>query len=180
MKSFTKSRRPRIKYKTFILIFFSIFIIFALSFFAFEITGIFNLDKQNNKNDSLLTSDINYSEPSNEQIKSSEDAKKQILENKQNNDLGISFSSISQNNNQLKIKVAISGVVSNDGTCDLVLEKNNQQIKISKPTFALTSYSTCQGFDIETSELTKGEWITKLSVTIKDKTSMISKTITLE
>ncbi len=148
------------------------------------ITIIFSLNHKtifNNQVNQNIDTSYNLSPPTEEQKQAGEDIKKQTLENKStNNDLGLSFSSISQNDSQLKIKISISGAITNDGTCDLMLEKDSQQLKISKPTFALTSYSTCQGFDINTTELSKGDWTLSLSVTVKDKASTINKTITLE
>ena len=160
-----------------LIIFFAILLIVAITIiFSLNYKAIFNNSVQKNED-----STYDLSPPTEEQKQAGEDIKKQSLENTPtNNELGLSFSSTSQSGSQLKIKVAINGAITNEGTCDLKLEKDGQKVEQSKPTFALTSYSTCQGFDIETNELTKGDWNVTLSVTINDKVSTINKIITLE
>lgn len=158
-------------------------IIFAI-ILIIVITVVFSLNYKTMFNNGTQKNDdstYDLSPPTQEQKQAGEDIKKQSLEETPtNNELGLSFSSINQSGGQLKIKVAINGAVTNVGTCNLTLGKDGQKIELSKPTFALTSYSTCQGFDIETGSLSKGDWDATLSVTIKDKTSTINKIITLE
>lgn len=133
-----------------------------------------------NKKNAADSSIINLDPPTEEQKQAGEDIKKTTNEYNTNNELGLSFGSINQINDQLKVKITISGLVSNNGLCNLKLQKDNQSFEYTKPTFALTSYSTCQGFDIDIKDYSRGEWIITLLVSTNDKSSTINKTITLE
>jgi hypothetical protein len=63
-----------------------------------------------------------------------------------------------QNGSILQIRALISAVV-NTGTCTLTLTKASQPtITQTANTQALSSTSTCQGFDVQTSELSVGTW----------------------
>jgi hypothetical protein len=63
-----------------------------------------------------------------------------------------------QNGSTLQIRSLISAVV-NTGACTLSLTKAGQPtITKSASTQALSSTSTCQGFDVPTSELSVGTW----------------------
>lgn len=171
-----KQKNKRRVINALIIIFAALLIIVISVVFSLNYKSIFGNNIRQSEN-----TPYDLSPPTDEQKKAGEEIKKQTLENTTtNNNLGLSFSSIAQTGSQLNIKVAISGAVSNDGTCDLTLEKDGQKIQLSKPTFALASYSTCQGFNVETGELAKGDWVINLSVTIKDKNSSITKTFSLE
>lgn len=132
-----------------------------------------------NKTSNKQETPYNLDPPTAEQIQAGEEIKKNANENN-NNDLGLTFSSINQSDSILYIRTAINGAVTNDGICTIKLQKNDQIYKFTKPTFALTSYSTCQGFDIDTSEYTKGQWEATLTVEVEEKTSSINQIITLE
>ncbi len=53
---------------------------------------------------------------------------------------------------------AIIGVLTNDGTCTLTLTKGTQTVTKTANVQAQASESTCQGFDVPTSELSTGTW----------------------
>lgn len=70
----------------------------------------------------------------------------------------VSFTTAKQNDSTLQIRVLI-GAVENTGTCTLVLSRAGQtSVTKTASTQALSSSSTCQGFDIPTSELSTGTW----------------------
>lgn len=74
-----------------------------------------------------------------------------------------------QNGSTLQVRILI-GTVENTGQCTLILTKSGQQtITKTAGIQALASTSTCQGFDIPTSELSVGTW--QLSVSY-DSTSL--------
>jgi len=63
-----------------------------------------------------------------------------------------------QNGATLQIRSLIS-TVTNDGTCTLALtNSSSQQIVKTSGVQALSTSSTCKGFDIPTSDLSIGEW----------------------
>lgn len=132
----------------------------------------------NKKTDTIDTT-YNPNPPTTEQIQAGEEIKKNDNENT-NNDLVLNFISINQSDSILYIRTAVNSAITNDGICTLKLQRNDQIYKFTKPTFALTSYSTCQGFDIDTSEYTKGQWEATLTVEVDEKTSSINQIITLE
>lgn len=169
-----KNNNIRIKYALVALL---LLIITAFVYFLLIDNSFFNSNSTNQTDNSSI--DLNP--PTEEQKQAGEDIKKDAIDSENtNNDLGLSFSSITQNTDLLQIRAAISGSVSNSGACTLNLQKDDQSFEFIESTFALSSYSTCQGFDIDKSELSLGEWNLSLSVRIDDKTSSINKIITLE
>ncbi|MDQ3123133.1 MAG: hypothetical protein M3Q14_00385 [bacterium] len=122
-------------------------------------------------------SKINYDKPTEEQKKTGENSKKQTVikeEAKPNtggsdqapsptpqpngkNKVGMMISAANQNGSVLQIRSMISAVT-NSGTCTLTLTKSGQTVTKTAGVQALASDSTCQGFDIPTSELSPGNW----------------------
>lgn len=136
----------------------------------------------NTSNESDNTNTVDYNPPTEEQKQSGEDIKSQSDQPATNNDLGISITSVSLDGETVKIRNAISGAVTNSGTCSIKIinSANNQIYETTAATFAMTSYSTCQGFNIAKSELGAGEWQIELSVTANNKTSTATEVYTVE
>lgn len=97
-----------------------------------------------------------------------------------NNDLEITITSIDTSNNLVKIRSAISGVISNSGICTLNLSKGDIIVSKTSGTYAMPSLSTCKGFDINKSDLSSGVWDVKLIVNIDGKESSITNKFSLE
>lgn len=168
--------------KDFKIIFFVVFSLAILGL-AFVLTcdllGYSKILINNTPQDENSSSTIDYNPPTDEQKQAGEDIKNQNIESTTNNDLGISISSKTVDKDVLKIRAIINGAASNSGSCTIKLTNGNLSFTDSTPTFAITSYSTCQGFDINTSDLSQGNWQIELSVTINEKTSTINDTVSL-
>lgn len=99
--------------------------------------------------------------------------------NSSDNSASVTITASNQNNNVLQVRVLISSVI-NTGTCELKLSKNSEVITKSANVQALASSSTCQGFDIDTTNLTAGQWSLKVQLTANGKSSYDEKVITLK
>lgn len=123
--------------------------------------------------------DVDLNESSNEQQQAGEDIKKDSVdkdESQQNGSLSVSFTAVNQSDNSLQVRANISSLTSN-GTCELSLTgPNGTVVTKSSGVQALASNSTCQGFDIPLSELSKGSWTVKLKVTTNNVTGEVSQT----
>lgn len=158
---------------------------FLLSMFTLEATGILNFSNQNSNNlnpeiDSSSQPEVDYNSPTDEQIDSGEYIKGQ---NNQNNNTGsfvVSISSAIIDNGVIKIRSVINGIISSNGTCSLKMTNGSKQYSASASTFAMTSYSTCQGFNINQSDLASGDWQITLEVTAESKTSTANSSIALD
>lgn len=122
---------------------------------------------------------IDYNPPTEEQIQAGEEIKSQN-QNLTTNDLGILISSKIQDGDTVKIRSIINGTVSNSGTCSISIRNNGSTYTATAPTSAMTSYSTCQGFNISKAELGSGDWIIDLPVTIDNNTSTVSDSFIVE
>jgi hypothetical protein len=83
-------------------------------------------------------------------------------------------------NNIIQIRSVINGATSNNGTCDLTITKGAETVSKSAATYALPSSSTCQGFDINRSELSAGTWQINMTVTINGERATADDEIKLE
>jgi hypothetical protein len=92
----------------------------------------------------------------------------------------ITITSANQNGSTLQIR-ALIGAVENTGTCTLTLSQTGQQtITKTAGTQALASVSTCQGFDIPTSELSTGVWHVTITYNSPALTGATTKDITIQ
>lgn len=182
MKSFIKTKKPKNRLKTFVITILYILIILLLSLFTLEITGLLNFNTPKATTNTSSESDINYDAPTDEQKQAGEDIKKQNDQPTTNNDLGILITSIIPNGGNIRIRNTISGAITNNGTCVISITNSStgKNYEATAQTFAMTSYSTCQGFDIPKSELGTGEWQIELSATIDGKTSTSSSNYKVE
>lgn len=90
--------------------------------------------------------------------------------------LPMRISASSQNGSVYQIRTIIDGIVAN-GTCKLVLTKDSQTVTKTAATQALAQSSTCQGFDVPTSELSPGTWQVALSFTSEATTGSTTGSI---
>lgn len=80
----------------------------------------------------------------------------------------------------LQIRSMTSGAISDSGVCSLTLTNNDKVITKTASTYAMPSSSTCQGFNIDRTELTNGTWKISLTVVIGNERSSTNDEITLE
>lgn len=91
----------------------------------------------------------------------------------------VSFTSANQNGSTFQTRIQIDTVV-NTGTCTLTLSKpGSADVVKTAGVQPLASTSTCQGFDIPTSELSSGTWHMNLSYDSSDFTGVAQKDITI-
>lgn len=69
----------------------------------------------------------------------------------------VAITAANQNDNQLQIRTLISAL-DNQGTCTLKLQGPSGSITKTSSVQNFANSSTCQGFDVSVSELTKGNW----------------------
>ncbi len=70
----------------------------------------------------------------------------------------------SESDETIRIKTIID-TITNTGTCTLEMTQDSTTIKRQAEIQALSSYSTCKGFEIPTSQLNAGLWDLKVSFT---------------
>lgn len=143
-------------------------------------------------------SKIDYKKPTTEQIKAGNQTKDQFLEketeaSKQQakatgtetkqpakTNTSVLISSLNLNGSSLSARTIIQAIDAS-GTCKFALTKPGQKpIELSAGTQTQASYSVCQGFDIETASLARGEW--KVSITYTGsagQSGSAEKTVTL-
>ncbi len=92
----------------------------------------------------------------------------------------VTITAANQNGSTLQIR-ALIGAVENTGTCTLVLSRSGQSSVIKTAGIqALSSTSTCQGFDIQTSELSPGTWGALITYSSSTLTGSATKSITIQ
>ncbi len=123
---------------------------------------------------------IDYGPPTDEQKQSGEDIKTSVSQSAASADFGVIISAANVNGDIIQIRGMISGLVSNDGTCDLTLSQAGVSVQKTAPTYALPVSSTCQGFDINRSELSTGTWDINLTVTVNGQAASAVGQVTLE
>jgi len=146
----------------------------SLSYYIFSMNGsIFGwqLNQADPVADSVIspTNTVNLEPATNSQKQSGSDAKtatveKDKAEKTATTDLTVGFTTIDQTKDTLRVRISIQELISN-GTCKLTLRKSTDTVTKTAATYATASISTCQGFDIPTSELSKGEWTVDVTVT---------------
>ncbi len=92
----------------------------------------------------------------------------------------VTITAANQNGSILQIR-ALIGAVENTGTCTLVLTRAGQSsVTKTAGTQALSSTSTCQGFDVPTSELSTGTWQALITYDSHTLTGSATKSITVQ
>lgn len=77
--------------------------------------------------------------------------------------ISVTLSASNKNGDVYQIRYLIQQAI-NEGTCTLVLTKDSDTVTKTASVQFLSSYSTCQGFNIPTSELGSGKWQAILTV----------------
>ena len=84
-----------------------------------------------------------------------------------------------QNGSTYQLRYLLESVLSS-GECSLILTNGSQTVTKTSKIQALAQSSTCQGFDIPTSELSPGAWEVTMSVSGDGKTGSTSSTIRVQ
>lgn len=93
------------------------------------------------------------------------------------NPLSASITSAAQNGGTLQIRTLIEKVTSS-GTCTLELSKTGSNtITKNASVQALSSSSTCAGFNIPTSELSSGTWRISITITSGDDEAHLTESV---
>lgn len=97
-----------------------------------------------------------------------------------NKALAVTITALNQNGNTVQIRSLIQAVL-NEGTCTVTLTKNDG-VTVTKTSSIqhLSSSSTCEGFDIPTSELSSGTWSVALTVNSNDISGGATGKITVQ
>jgi len=83
--------------------------------------------------------------------------------------IAVTITSVSNDDDVLKVRSLIEAITSS-GTCTLTLTKEDSKLTKTSGIQALPSSSTCKGFSIPTTELSRGTWSLALSVISEGKT----------
>lgn len=94
-------------------------------------------------------------------------------------DVTITASNLSVNLSTYQIRSLISAVVST-GTCTLTLTQSDKVVTKTAGIQSLSSSSTCQGFDVPTSELAPGKWQVGLNFENNTLTGSASTSIVIQ
>ena len=88
----------------------------------------------------------------------------------------ITISASTQNGNTYQLRFLINSVVTG-GTCQLTLSRGGATVDKQAAIQSLAQSSTCQGFDIPTSELSAGIWNVSMQLSGSSHTGSVTGTI---
>ncbi len=171
-------------------------VIFLILLTAAGVVLMLNKQQTNDQSpvEESTTANINYSEPTEEQVEDGLDMKKQTIDQDQqakeqqpveagqpvvNNQFSTTITTAQVADNMLLVRNEISRLTT-EGECILNLTNGSQKITKQASIGALARVSTCQGFNIPTSELSKGKWQLELVVKINDQTATDSKEVEIK
>lgn len=89
------------------------------------------------------------------------------------------ISASSQNGSLYQLRILIERVIS-DGKCNLILTKGSTTVSKTAPIQPLAQSSTCQGFDVPTSELSPGAWKVKVSLSDTNVSGSVTSDIEIK
>lgn len=124
---------------------------------------------------------INYEPPTEEEIQTGVDIKNNHQQEKEiTNSPNLFITATNIIDDQLQIGTLITDIISDKGTCQLTLQNSAGQTKEFQAKTAISpSSSLCEGFSIDTKDLSPGKWTIKLVVIINDQTLTTTKEIEL-
>lgn len=130
------------------------------------------------KDDYIQKIDLNPS--TEEQKKAGADIKKSVNTETVSKNFTVTITSANATGELIQIRALINGAVTNDGDCVLTLSQSGNNITKSVKTSALPSSSTCQGFEINRSELSSGTWSIGLVVKIGSEIANTKSEVVIE
>ena len=130
--------------------------------------------------DTSEINDVDYDPPTQGQIEAGEDIKKGTVENdgQTSDTTSVAITAQEYDGSVLRIRTLIE-TVANNGTCELILEKDGVIVTRTVETQALPSNSTCKGFDIPVSELSSGVWKVTIKVDINNLKATVTNQVTI-
>jgi hypothetical protein len=165
----------------------SAIILASSSYYVFALNGnIFGwrINQTTNSQNTTDNEDIDISTPATEdQIDTGQIIKDNTIKDSQtkpepSNQIQINASAV-QNTSGLHISTIIQTSTSS-GSCKLQLAKDTKVITKEASVQALSSYSTCKGFDIPSQDLESGTWTMSIIFTNGEKTGTTTSEIVLK
>lgn len=95
------------------------------------------------------------------------------------NSVTIEITASNQNGSVYQLRTLINDVISG-GSCNLTLTKGSAVVTKTAPIQSLAQSSTCQGFDIPVSELSKGTWNVKINLSDSNVNGSVTSTIEIK
>jgi cytoskeletal protein RodZ len=126
-------------------------------------------DDQKSAGDSIKQTSVNSTQPTTTGTSDSTTGKTST---------NVTITTAEQAGSTYQIRAQISAIT-NTGTCTLTLTKGSTVVTKTASVQALASTSTCEGFNIDTSELSSGNWQLLLKFENDSLTGSASQTITV-
>lgn len=185
-----QTRRSSSKGKIIAIIAVVLVILGAAAYTAYALS---NNSTSSDKNNQTTVEGINYGEATDEQKESGSDQKgneqSEAPTSNSGDPLTVAFTVLNppdpnnidpaQRTTSLVVRVRIDLVI-NSGACELTLTKGATTVTKTSGIQAGPTTSTCQGFNIEQSELSSGEWKATLKVVSGDREGSVSQTFTVQ
>lgn len=151
--------------------------------------AVFAYTQLSAKNNSDTVDTINTEKPTDEQIKAGNDTKTDTIENNSSKNPetptspekmpALTITAANQNGATVQVRTLIDSVI-NSGTCTLVMTQGQSSITRTANVQALSSSSTCMGFDVQTSDLPQsGEWAIVITLQTAAGSTQATKNITI-
>lgn len=153
-------KKPHISRKKLLLLFLVIVTLGLVGWYAFQSTDTYIPD-----NNDTSVDNINYSPPTEHEIKEGQNAKKNggttndgvvIESDKDTVQVGITYADIYED--RLEIRAFTNGVVDGTGTCTAIVTSGSQRIEKKSKAFIDASSSVCRPIYIPLSNLSSGTW----------------------
>lgn len=161
--------------KIFLPIIAAVLLVGAFLFLFFTHTWPFS-QSQSDTAETRPTNSVDYSAPTDNEIKDSQNAKKQNYADSDNQNangatknvtVGTTYADVNSNN-QLEIRAFIGGVVEGNGTCTATVSKGATTVTASNPAFIDVSTSICEPIYIDKTRFTAGTWSVTVSYSSPD------------
>lgn len=173
--------KPKSSKKKIILVILAIIAVLAASVAGYA----FYNSQQNSKDTGMETDNSQDANPLDEQSEtqqqSYEEQKKEEQADNQDDTppdatLEVTFTSVGQMDTTVRVRAEINALLEG-GTCTLTLTKGTSVLTETAATYPTANVSTCQGFDIPTTELSAGIWNATLEVTKDGQSGRATTTV---
>lgn len=175
-------RNKKIRKKTLIIILLAIALLAALSVYIVPLNGSLFGWRLNTpiESEDRKVNDTNYDKPTTDELKIGQDIKSDSLKNEgekpssseqqTKNTVSVTLTAANVYDGIVQIRALITPSVS-DATCELQLKQGSTSKLYTTKTQALSSSSTCQGFNVPATDLGAGVW--SILITVKDGQSSL-------
>lgn len=121
---------------------------------------------------------VDYTPPADEQVDPALDNLLSTPSANPDDPIPVSFSYVGDS--PLQIKVLANELLSS-GDCHLSLTRvGATTVELDAKTFPASNYTTCQGFTVDTTSMTKGAWTVTITITSGDRSGTSSTTVEVE